>query len=265
MSANTVPNKFVTIVTGVASERSLASAIARQLLEKNNDIVLTVAGERERLRAEKIARNIPADGGKIISIVTCDVDNEHDLIALQQSLVDNKVTVTGLVHAIGHAAVRDEAGRPQGLLTASPQDQQRSLAISSWSLPRLLKAVQPLLSDDAAVVALTYHGARRAVPGYNMMGVAKAALEACVRYLALELGGSGVRVNAISAGSIRTPAAQAVSGFAERLAVAAATSPLGRTVSTDEVAATAAFLLSPAASGITGQIITCDCGVSIVG
>ena len=251
------------LVTGFASERSIAAAITRQLIDDHCDVFLVVAGEREAKRAAAF-RAACSHPERIQAILELDVSAEENFAAFTATMSELSPRLTGVVHAIGRAALTQDQA-PLQVHEASAAAWQESLLVSSWSLPKLINTVMPWLEAGASVVTLTYHGAHKAVPGYNVMGVAKAALESAVRYLALELGPQQIRVNGISAGSIRTPAAQAVPGFGDRLAKAAANSPLGRTVSAAEVAATAAFLLSPQASGITGQIITCDAGVGIVG
>jgi enoyl-[acyl-carrier protein] reductase I len=253
-----------TLVTGFASDRSLAAAVIRRVIADGGLVVCTVAGRREAKRAETFLASFPT--AQVVGPLLLDVQDETDFEQLHHVLDQSNIRLRGIVHAIGKAALRQgQDGDALPLHAASIEELNDTMTISSWSLPRLLAATKNFLTDNAGIVTLTYHGSQRAVPGYNAMGVAKAALEASVRYLALELGPQGVRVNGISAGSVRTPAAQAVPGFADRLAAAAKRSPLGRTVTAEEIAATVAFLLSSEASGITGQIITCDTGVGIVG
>jgi len=251
----------VALVVGVANRRSLATAIARELADQGWQLAFTWQEERVRDRVEAVRDSVQAEAwcGRL------DVDDDTSIQTTIDALRDRHGWIHGLVHSIAFARLADADGDTLRVLDCDRERFAQALRISAHSLPALSPACYPLFADDAAVVALSYLGAVRALAGYNVMGVAKAALESTVRYAALELGASGVRVNALRAGPIRTLAASGVPGFRERLAEHAARSPLARNVDAEEVARVAAFLLSPAASGITGACLDVDAGASIVG
>ena len=250
----------VALICGIANERSLATAIARSLATDGWTLVATWQDERTRGRVEKVMAGIQPDA------LTChlDVTDADTVTAALAAASDRHGRIDGLVHAIAFGRLQDDAGGVLRVIDADRERYAEALEISARSLLSLCQACEPHFSSDAAVVALTYLGARRAVDGYNLMGVAKAALEAEVRYLAAELGPAGVRVNAVSAGPVRTLAASGVPGFKERLDHHATITPLRRNISAKEVANAATFLLSPAASGITGQILHVDAGYSVL-
>jgi enoyl-[acyl-carrier protein] reductase I len=244
------------LIVGVADERSLATGILRASRAAGRRVLCTWQDERRRSRVERVCA---AHGAE--ALMALDVSDASQLAALAQRLHRDGVRLAGVAHAVAFA--RFDPAQP-GLTAVDGPRFAEALAVSAGSFPALLAAVRPHLTAEAAAVALSYVGAVRVRPGYDLMGVAKAALESAVRYLAAELGPAGIRVNAVSAGPVRTLAASAVPGFAERQAAAAATAPLRRNVSADEVGQVAAFLLSPAASAITGQTIYADAGWSIL-
>jgi enoyl-[acyl-carrier protein] reductase I len=170
--------------------------------------------------------------------------------------------IDGLVHSVAYAPAEDLKGE---FVETSREGYRIALDISSYSLVALSRAVRPLMTEGGSIITLSYYGAEKVVPKYNVMGVAKAALEACVRYLAYDLGKNNIRVNALSAGPIKTLAARGISGFGEMLKEQAERAPLRRNVDVKEVAATAVFLASAAGSGITGETIYVDCGYNIMG
>jgi len=247
-------------VCGIANERSLAAAIARALVADGWTIAATWQDERTRKRVEGVVAGLQ-DGA-----LTCrlDVTDQPSVDAAVAAVAERHGRIDGLVHAIAFGRLQDADGQAQRVLNANRERYAEALEISARSLVTLARACEPHFAADAAVVALSYIGARRATAGYNLMGVAKAALEAEVRYLAAELGPAGVRVNAVSAGPVRTLAASGVPGFKDRLADHAVTAPLRRNVRAEEVGDAAAYLLSPRASGVTGQILSVDAGSSIL-
>ncbi len=247
------------LITGLLSKRSIAYGVAKAMHGQGAQLAFTYQNEDVRDRVEKIA---PEFGPKLI--FPCDVSNDAEIDALFRSLAERWDGLDGLVHAVAYAPREALAGNFHESVTR--ENFRIAHDVSSYSLAALVKAALPMMQGrQAAVVAMTYLGAVRAVPNYNVMGLAKASLEACVRYLAFSLGGSGVRVNGISAGPIKTLAASGVGDFNKLLAFVEQNSPLQRNVTIEEVGNTAAFLCSNMASGINGEITYVDGGFSISG
>ena len=247
------------LVTGLLSPRSIAYGIAGAMRREGAELAFTYQGERVRERVEKLA----AELGSTIAL-PCDVSSDAQIDAAFQALTGKWNHLDGLVHAIAFAPREALAG---DFLDALSRESFRvAHDVSSYSLAALVKAALPMMRGrKAAVLTLTYLGAVRALPNYNVMGLAKASLEACVRYLAASLGPQGLRVNGISAGPIRTLAASGVGDFPKLLRCVARNSPLRRNVTIEEVGNAAAFLCSDLASGITGEITYVDCGYNTAG
>ena len=241
------------LICGIANERSLATAVARRLADQGVALYATWQDERHRSRVERIAESCAME-----VLGQLDVRDASSIAQCVQQLGDRPLS--GLLHAIAFGRLADDKGETQPVHQVDAGRWAEAMEISARSLPNLLNAFRDNFIENSGVVALTYHGARKVTPGYNLMGVAKAALESALRYCAYELGPAGIRVNALSAGSVRTAAASAVPGFNQRLEAAKERVPLRRNVSAEEVANAAAWLLSPAASGITGAIIPVDAG-----
>ncbi len=245
------------LVTGVLSNRSIAYGIARACRREGADLAFTYVGERFRERTEGFAREF---GSSLI--FDCDVGSDEQIAATFEGLGRAWPKLDGLVHAIGFAPREAIAGDfVEGL---SREGFRIAHDISAYSFPALAKAALPMLSDRSSLLTLTYLGSGRFVPNYNTMGLAKASLEASVRYLAASLGGRGVRVNGISAGPIRTLAASGIKGFGRILDFVEANSPLRRNVTIDDVGNVAAFLLSDLAAGVTAEITYVDGGFNTV-
>lgn len=242
------------LVMGVANQRSIAWAIAKELVKHGNHVLYTVMDER----AEKHIRNEESAA----DIFYCNVQVDQDIKQLAQELHTKGVRLDGLVHAIAHARKEDLEG---SFMDTSRDGFQMAMDISVFSLVAVTQALKPLMNPGAAVLTMTYLGGERVVRNYNVMGVCKAALDASVRYLAVDLGAEGKRINAISAGPIKTLAARGVSGFNDIFSIYEEKAPLRRNLETDEVAKAAHFLLSDMSSGITGEILHVDCGYSIIG
>jgi enoyl-[acyl-carrier protein] reductase I len=242
------------LITGLLSNRSIAYGIAQACKREGAELAFTYVGERFKDRTDDFAAEFQAK-----LVFPCDVSDDGQIAALADGLKQSWGSLDGLVHSIGFAPREAISG---SLLDGLTRENFRiALDISSYSFPALAKAVAPLLAQrQASLLTLTYLGAERAVPHYNTMGLAKAALESSVRYLAADLGPQGTRVNGISAGPIKTLAASGIKGFSRMLEYNAKTAPMRRNVTIEEVGNVAAFLLSDLASGITGEITYVDCG-----
>ena len=244
------------LVTGMLSNRSIAYGIARACAREGAELAFTYQGEGIRERVMDLAKEFGAD-----LVFPCDVADDAQIDALFANLGKSWDSLDGLVHAIAFAP--REALKGGFHESVSREAFRMAHDISSYSLAALAKGAAPLMQGrKAAIVTLTYLGAVRSIPNYNVMGLAKASLEACVRYLAASLGPSGIRVNAISAGPIKTLAAAGIGGFSKILHFVEKNAPLRRGVTAEEVGNTAAFLLSDLASGITAETIYVDAGFS---
>lgn len=246
------------LVLGVANERSIAWAIARALASEGAHLGLTYVGDSLERRVRPLAEKIGAD-----VLGSCDVTDDTQIETLFSEVKNQWGQLDVLVHAIAFAQRDDLKGR---FVDTGREGFRLALDVSAYSLVALSRAALPLLSEtDGTILTLTFAGSERVFPNYNVMGVAKAALESSVRYLAADLGPDGVRVNAISAGPIKTLSAVGIGNFREMLHVAEARAPLQRTVTADDVAQLALALSGPAGRGITGQVLYADAGLSILG
>ncbi len=246
------------LVTGVLSNRSIAYGIARACHQQGAELAFTYQGERFRDRITEMA----ADFGSSL-VFPCDVTEDAQIDAVFAELTEKWGALDGLVHAIAFAPREAIAG--DFLEGASREAFRIAHDVSSYSLIALAKAALPLMKGrDASVVTLSYLGAERMVPNYNTMGLAKASLEAAVRYLAESLGQHGIRCNGISAGPIKTLAAAGIKGFGKILDAVEKTAPLRRNVTIEDVGNVAAFMLSDLARGITAEITHVDAGFSAV-
>src|SRR5699024_2752644 len=245
------------LITGVISNRSIAYGIAQACRQQGAEIALTYVGERFKSRIEKLAEELDAQ-----FLLPLDVTDDSQVDELGDSIRAHWDGLDGLVHSIGFAPRESIAG--DFLEGLSREAFTVAHEVSAYSFPALVKATLPLLEGrPSSVLTLTYLGAERAVPHYNTMGMAKASLEASVRYLAASLGPRGIRANAISAGPIKTLAASGIKDFSEILKFVEANSPLRRNITIEDVGNTAAFLLSDLAAGITGEITHVDGGFSV--
>ena len=246
------------LVTGLLSNRSIAYGIAKVARREGAEIALTYQNERFRERAEEMAREL----GAAVAL-PCEVTNDAEIEQLFQALGAKWDGLDGLVHALAFAPREAIAG--DFLEGMSREAFRQAHDISAYSFPALAKAALPMMKGrKASLLTLTYLGAERVVPNYNTMGLAKASLEAAVRYLAASLGPRGIRVNGISAGPIKTLAAAGISGFGKILKFVEEQAPLRRNVTTEDVGNAAAFLLSDMAAAITGEILHVDAGFSHV-
>jgi len=246
------------LVTGLLSNRSIAYGIARAARREGAELAVTYVGERFRDRVADLAQELGSD-----LVLPCDVSSDAQIEGLFRSLRERWDGLEGLVHAIAFAP--REAISGDLLEGYSREAFRQSHEISAYSLPALARAALPMLEGrSGSILTLTYLGAERQIPHYNVMGMAKASLEASVRYLAASLGPRGIRVNAISAGPIRTLAASGISGFGRILKHVEAFAPLRRNVTIEDVGNAAAFLLSDLAAGITADIVYVDSGFHCV-
>ena len=247
----------VGMIFGVANQRSIAWACAQACLEKGAKLAFTYQGERLKENVEKLTANL--DGALV---VPCDVTNQAEVDAAFQTVEKQFGKLDFLIHSIAFAP--KEALEGEFLMT-SREAFVTALEISAFSLPQLARAAAPLMKDGGSIVTMTYYGAEKVVQNYNVMGVAKSALEASVRYLAEDLGKQNIRVNAVSAGPINTLSARGVKNMGAMLRHIAEKSPLRRNVEAREVGNTALFLVSDLSSAITGETIYVDCGFNIIG
>lgn len=246
------------LITGIAGERSIAWGIAQAMRRQGASLACTYPNEKLKPRVTRLAEQLGAD-----AVLQCDVGSDAQIAQLFADLAQRWERLDAMVHSIAFAP-REELN---GMFIDAVTREGFNIAheISSYSFAALARAARPMLRAGGALLTLTYIGSLRAMPGYNVMGLAKASLEANVRYLAQSLGADGIRVNAISAGPIRTLAAAGIANFKKMLAHFEKAAPLGRAVTIDEVGNAAAFLCSDLASGITGEITYVDCGFSTVG
>jgi enoyl-[acyl-carrier protein] reductase I len=246
------------LVTGLLSNRSIAYGIAKVARREGAEIALTYQNERFRERAEDMGREL---GAKVA--LPCDVANDGEIGGLVEQLGKQWSQLDGLVHALAFAPREAIAG--DFLQGMSREAFRQAHDISAYSFPALARAALPLMKGrNASLLTLTYLGAARVVPNYNTMGLAKASLEAAVRYMASSLGPQGIRVNGISAGPIKTLAAAGIGGFGKILKFVEEHAPLRRNVTIEDVGNAAAFLLSDMAAAITGEILYVDAGFSHV-
>jgi enoyl-[acyl-carrier protein] reductase I len=245
------------VIFGLANKRSIAWAIAQKLHEAGWRLAITYQNERLEQEAKDLITDLPGSDGFM-----CDVASDQQIAKLFDELKTKYGTLQGLVHSVAFAPADDLKG---DFLNTSREGFRVAHDISAYSLVAVSRAAAPLMTDGGSIVTMSYYGAEKVVPKYNVMGVAKAALEATVRYLSNDLGPRRIRVNAISAGPIKTLASRGISGLGEMLKAHAERAPLKRNVDASEVGATAAFLLSDGGSGITGETIYVDCGYNIMG
>lgn len=245
------------IVMGVANDRSIAWAIAQSLAEQGARLAFTYESERVEGRVRKLAETIPNS-----LILPCNVTVDEEIDKLADSLKSEFGVLHGVVHSIAFAKAEDLAGE---FADTSREGFALAHDISAYSLVAVSKRLAPLMTEGGSIMTMTYMGSERVMRNYNVMGVAKAALEASVRYLANDLGPKNIRVNAISAGPIRTLAAKGISDFNSILKQVEEKAPLRKTTETAEVGDTAMFLISHLSRGITGEVIFVDGGYNIVG
>ncbi|HOJ09378.1 MAG TPA: enoyl-ACP reductase [Clostridiales bacterium] len=245
------------VIMGVRNKWSIAWGIVKSAADEGANIIFTYQGEREEKEASSLASQIDNS-----FIYKCDISSDKDIDALFKTLKNEHGVIHGLVHAIAHANSEDIHNN---FINTSREGFAHALDISAYSLVAVSKRAAELMTEGGSIVTLTYMGSERVFSGYNVMGVAKAALEACVRYLANDLGPLGIRINAISAGAIKTISSKAIKDFGNILGVVEQRAPLRRGIDQNELGDSALFLLSDLSRAITGEIIHVDCGFNIMG
>ncbi len=248
--------KKTTVIFGLANKRSIAWAIAQKLHADGWQLAITYQNERLEMEAKDLIAELPGAAGFM-----CDLSSDEQIARLFDALRHRYGVLHGVVHSVAFAPEADLKGE---FVNTTREGFRIAHDVSVYTLIAVARAAAPLMTSGGGIVTMTYHGAQKVVPKYNVMGVAKAALEATVRYLANDLGPKAIRVNAISAGPIKTLASRGVAGFVEMLRVHAERAPLKRNVEPSEVGAAASFLLSEGGSGITGETLYVDCGSNIM-
>lgn len=245
------------LVMGVANEKSIAWGMAKALHDSGAEIAFTYQGDAFGKRVKPLAESL---GAKIV--IDCDVSKEADLDSLFETLKKEWGQIDFIIHAIAYSN-KDEL---QGRYADTTLDNfLRTMHISCYSFTSIMRRAKDLMSEGGSAVTLSYYGAEKVMPNYNVMGVAKAALEASVRYLAADLGSDGIRVNAISAGPMRTLAGAVIGGARKTFKYNVMTSPLRRSVELEELGNTGLYLLSDLSSAVTGEVHYVDCGFNAIG
>ena len=245
------------LIMGVANDRSIAWGIAAKLAEQGAELAFTFQGEALQKRVTPLASSVGSD-----LVMPCDVADDASMDRVFSTLADQWGTLDFVLHAIAYSDKEELKG---GYVDTSRQNFQRTMDISVYSFTAIAKRAAAMMNDGGSMLTLTYYGAERVMPHYNVMGVAKAALEASIRYLAVDLGGRNIRVNGLSAGPMKTLAASGIGDFRYILKWNQYNSPLKRNVTLDDVGGAGMYLLSDLASGVTGETHHVDCGYHVVG
>ncbi|MGP4060736.1 enoyl-ACP reductase FabI [Halobacillus sp. H74] len=247
------------VVMGVANKRSLAWGVAKSLYQAGANLIFTYRKDRSRTKLEKL---LEEDNLQAEAIIQCDVNSDESIQEAFRFIGEKVEVIHGICHSIAFAHAEDLKG---DFLDTSRDGFAFAQDTSAYSLVAVAKASQPYMTEGGSLIAMSYLGAERVVEGYNVMGVAKASLEAAVRYLAADLGENNIRVNAISAGAVRTLAAKGVPSFNEILRKIEATSPLKKNVTQEEVGDMTLAMMSHLSRGVTGEIVYVDSGYNILG
>src|SRR5205814_4027403 len=245
------------VIFGMANKRSIAWSIAQKLQESGWHLAICYQNERLEQEARDLIADLPGAAGFM-----CDVSSDEQIARLFDELKSKYGTLQGIVHSVAFAPAEELKGE---FVNTTREGFRIAHDISVYSLVAISRAAAPLMTEGGGIVTMSYFGAEKVVPRYNVMGVAKAALEASVRYLAADLGPKGIRVNAISAGPVKTLAAAGISGFSSILQTYRDRAPLRRTVETAEVADAAIFLLGPAGRAVTAEVLMVDAGFHAMG
>jgi len=245
------------VIMGVRNKWSIAWGIAKAAHEQGANLILTYLGEREQKDVTALASSLGD-----YSVYSCDVTSDEDIDNLFSQIKEKYGVIHGLVHAIAFAKAED---LQDTYVNTSRDGFALALDISAYSLTAVTRRAKDLMTEGGSIVTLTYMGSEKVFKGYNVMGVAKASLEASVRYLASDIGPSGIRVNAISSGPVKTLSAKGVKNFSTILDACEEKAPLRRRVSHEDLGGAAVFLLSDLSSGVTGEVLHVDCGLNIMG
>ncbi len=246
------------VILGVANEKSIAWGCAKACADQGAQLAFSFMGEA----LEKRVRPLVNEAMPGSPILQCDLTKDEEIASFFDQIKAEWGTIDFLVHSVAFARRDDLKGR---FVDTSRHGFALALDVSAFSLVAAARAAEPLMPNGGSIVTMTYYGAEKAVTNYNVMGVAKAALEASVRYLAADLGPSGIRVNAISAGAISTLSSSAIGSIRSMLSVSQQVAPLRRAVTQDEVGASTLYLVSDLASGVTGDVLHVDCGYHVLG
>lgn len=253
---NLLLNKNI-IIMGLRNKWSIAWGIANALSNEGANLIFTCQGEREKESTEKLVSSLGN-----CSVFQCDICSDEEIDRLFNTLKEKYGVIHGLVHAIAHANADDMKNE---FVNTSRDGFSHALDVSAYSLVAVSRSAKELMTEGGSIITLTYMGSEKVLKGYNVMGVAKAALEASVMYLAPDLGPLGIRVNAISAGPIKTMSAKGIKDFTSILDVVEEKAPLRRGVNQEDIGNSAVYLLSDLSSGVTGEVIHVDCGYNIMG
>ncbi|MFA6308737.1 MAG: SDR family oxidoreductase [Clostridia bacterium] len=245
------------LIMGVRNKWSIAWGIAKSAHNAGANLIFTYQGEREREGAEALISGLGHS-----SIFQCDISSDEDIDSLFDNLKSKYGIIHGVVHAVAHAKREDIQN---DFINTTRDGFSHALDVSAYSLIAVSKRAEKIMTEGGSIITLTYMGSEKVFRGYNVMGVAKAALEASVRYLANDLGSSNIRINAISAGPIKTISAKGVKDFGNILDEFEKKAPLKRRVTQDDIGDTALYLLSDLSKGMTGEILHVDCGFNIMG
>jgi enoyl-[acyl-carrier protein] reductase I len=245
------------IITGIANERSIAWACAQACEAQGAELIFSYLGEAQEKRMNKLLEQMPN-----AKAFPCDASDDAQIAEFMNNVKSEWGNVDFLIHSIAFADKNDLAGR---YVDTSRKNFAMALDISAYTLVALTQAVEPLMENGGSIVAMTYLGAERVMPRYNVMGVAKAALEASAKYLASDLGQKNIRVNCVSAGPVRTLSSAAISGFKKMLNTTAEVAPMRRNITPQEVANATVYLLSDLSTGTTGEVHHVDAGYNILG
>ena len=246
------------IVFGVANKRSIAWAIAQAWAREGAKLAFTYQGERLKENVTELTATFGSD----TLLLPCDVTKDEDIASVFQAVSEKFGKLNLLLHSVAYAPKEALEGQ---FVNTTREAFRVAHDVSAYSLVALARAAEPLMTDGGSIVAMSYYGAEKVVPHYNVMGVAKASLEASTRYLAYDLGPKKIRVNCISAGPVQTLAARGIAGFGDMMKHYEAHAPLKRSCTTEELGASGVFLASDGAAGITGQVIYVDGGYQIMG
>ena len=247
------------LIMGVANDHSLAWGIANKLHQNGADLAFTYQGETFKKRVEPLADSINC----IDNLIDCDVLNENELVDAYEFIKDKWGKIDFIVHSIAHSDKNELNGK---YINTSRENFLNTLEISCFSLTNITKIFEPIINDNGSILTLTYGGSERVIPNYNVMGVAKAALESSVRYLAVDLGGRGIRINALSAGMMRTLAGSAVKNARSMFNFAEKHKPLKDIpLNLDDIGSSGLYLISDLSRGVTGEIHYVDQGYNVIG